>query len=78
MLRCVCYNCSKVLGVREKEKIDEIMRTKNHKSRFNRVFKLSDGIKECDVEKNGCGYQQPKFTKSGLRIIIEFNDENFD
>jgi hypothetical protein len=74
----VCFNCSKVLAPREKEKIDEIMRIKNHKSRFNRVFKMSDGLKECDPEKNGCGYIQPKYTKSGLRIIVEINDENFD
>ena len=61
-----------------KEKRDEIMKVKNHKSRFNRIFKQSDGMKICDPETGGCGYQQPKYTKSGLRIIVEHHDENFD
>jgi len=59
------------------------MRVKNSKSRFNRVFRLADGVKKCDPgdEKSqftGCGYVQPKYTKSGLRIIVEHNDEEFD
>jgi len=63
-----------VLSPREKGKIDEIMRIRNHKSRFNRVFKMSDSVKLCDTDQGGCGYVQPKYTKSGLRIIIEIND----
>ena len=78
VLRCVCYNCSKILAPRDKAKRDDIMKIKNNKSRFNRIFKLSDGMKECDVENGGCSFVQPKYTKNGLRIIIEHHDENFD
>lgn len=56
VLRCVCHNCSKVLSPMEKDKIEEIMRIKNQRTRFSKVFKMSDGTKECDAEKGGCGH----------------------
>ena len=35
---------------------------------------MSDGMKECNAENGGCGHRQPKYTKEGLRLIIEHED----
>ena len=40
----------------EKEKADEIRKIRNQRTRFSKVFKMSDGLKECDAEKGGCGH----------------------
>ena len=53
------------------------MKIRNKKQRFAKVYKLCEGIKKCDVE-GGCGHVQPKFTRNGLRIMVEHNDDNFD
>ena len=76
VLRCVCFNCSRLLL--QKENVDEIRKIKNQKTRFNRVLKYCDGVRTCDPSVGGCGHDQPKFTKTGLRIQIEHMDKNFD
>lgn len=53
-------------------------RHKNNKMRFNKVLKLCDPVKVCDESIGGCSYTQPKFTKSGLRILAEFTDKSYD
>ena len=45
VLRIVCFNCSKLLAPRKKETRDEIMKIKNNKARFNKVFKMGDSVK---------------------------------
>ena len=61
-----------------KEKLSEAIKIRNRKSRHNRVLKICDPIKVCDTAIDGCGYVQPKYSKNGLRLIIEFMDEQFD
>jgi DNA-directed RNA polymerase II subunit RPB1 len=75
-LRCVCFNCSKLLLPKDKEA--ECKRIKHNANRFGRVLKICDTVKECKTDVGGCGRKQPKFTKSGLRIQIEHNDEIAD
>lgn len=55
VLRCVCYNCSRMLI--DKAKMEEIKKIKNHTARFNRATKYCDQIKECVAEGDhgGCG-----------------------
>lgn len=77
ILRCVCFYCSATLA--EKAKLDEIhKRVKNASHRFGRILKLSDGINNCDINRGGCGHKQPKFSKNGLRIQIEYTDDHLD
>jgi len=74
VLRMVCFNCSKILEHHEEKdklKRDMILTVKKGKDRFNRVLKYADGIKAC----SNCSYKQPKFVKSGLRIIAEYQED---
>lgn len=81
-LRCICFNCSKLLIARDKNSNEYKFLTiqKNNKNRFNYCYNqctAKSGIK-CDPDTGGCGYAQPKYSKFGLGIKIEFMDENFD
>ena len=53
ILRCVCYNCSRLL-IDKDIKFRDIMKVKNNKKRQNLIFNLCKGIKECRKK------QQPK------------------
>lgn len=55
-----------------------MLKIKGNKQRFARIYKIREGIKKCDSTTGGCGHTQPKFSKSGLRIIVEHKDENYD
>jgi DNA-directed RNA polymerase II subunit RPB1 len=76
VLRCVCYQCSKILL--DKERHAEIMKIKSQTGRFTRVSKYCDPIHECKQQSGGCGLRKPKYTKVGLGIEIEYKDERFD
>ena len=78
VLRCVCHHCSKLLAPRDDKIREDMMKIRSQKTRFTKVFKLSDGTKECSAETGGCSYVQPKYSKDGLRLMIEYRDENFD
>jgi DNA-directed RNA polymerase II subunit RPB1 len=77
VLRCVCFSCSQLLLSKEDHE-SEIRRTKNYQTRFNKVLRLCDPIRKCDEKAGGCGQDQPKFTKSGLRIQIEEPESQMD
>jgi DNA-directed RNA polymerase II subunit RPB1 len=70
VLRCVCFECSKVLAPRDEKGRKAMMSFKNRTVRFKRVFKASDGLSECKL--NGCGNKQPKYRRKGLRIEVDF------
>ena len=76
VLRCVCFNCSRLLLPKDNE--TEVSRTKNSQSRFNKVLRICDPIQRCEQDLGGCGYQKPKFTKNGLRIMAEYTDQSWD
>jgi DNA-directed RNA polymerase II subunit RPB1 len=75
VLRCVCYNCSRLLLHKDRE--EEIRKVKRA-NRFPKVLKLCDPIKVCSIEEGGCNYIQPKYSKSGLSIKAEHKDPQFD
>ena len=51
------------------------MKCKKASVRFAKVLKASDNIKVCQLETGGCGHEQPKFTKSGLSIKVEYGGD---
>jgi hypothetical protein len=54
VLRCVCFNCSKLLL--HKDLREEMKKIKSYTARFNRVMKNCDSVKVCDESTGGCGY----------------------
>lgn len=83
-LRIVCFNCSKLLVLKDSdpqkcsEQREALLKIKNSKLRFKALQKLTGTSHVCAIESGGCGYRQPKITKGSLRVEIEFRDENFD
>jgi DNA-directed RNA polymerase II subunit RPB1 len=77
VLRCVCYHCSRLLLDKSSEStLNEIKRTRNNKTKFDKVLRVCDKVNLCDELKGGCGYRQPKFTKDGLKIMVEYDKED--
>ena len=60
------------------EERERLLKIKNKKTRFRRMQILADGVASCETEMGGCGYKQPKLRKMGLKIDIEYKDDNFD
>jgi len=48
------------------------------KTKFNYAFQAASSKGYCDPKHGGCGYKQPKLSKEGLGIRVEYLDENFD
>jgi DNA-directed RNA polymerase II subunit RPB1 len=73
IMRCVCFNCSKVLAPRDKDQRDSIGRVRGSKTRFFLVQqKCEKASKICDLNSGGCGMRQPKLSKKGLGIEVEY------
>ena len=55
----------------------KIAKTKYPKQRFYQILKHVEqtSYRECDPEKDGCGYKQPKIAKRSLSITIEHLDQ---
>lgn len=81
-LRTVCFNCSKMLIARDKTGVDYMFlnKCKSAKTRFNYCYTQStkSSVAICDAKSGGCGYKQPKLSKQGIGIKIEYLDDNFD
>jgi DNA-directed RNA polymerase II subunit RPB1 len=81
-LRCVCFNCSRVLLNKSTdeypETVDRLLKIKNAKLRFKALQNLVENVHVCSTEKGGCGYTQPKINKGSLKISLEIRDSNFD
>lgn len=87
LLKCVCFNCSRllvskqILQATQGQITDDkslILRIKNPKLKFGKIFELCNGVSVCNQEHGGCGYKQPRFRKGSLKIEIELRDENYD
>jgi len=76
-LRCVCFNCSKLLISKEKNK--HFLNLSNEE-RWKKVFTLVSKVKRCGDDTNdGCGTMQPKIRKDGLATIFaEWVDSDED
>lgn len=82
-LKCVCFNCSRLLAFKGDEiqrfnEIEAIKKIKNPTARFSRLLQMAGDVTECKSEFGGCGYKQPKFGFKGLQIFVEHRDDNFD
>ncbi|KAL9179832.1 LOW QUALITY PROTEIN: hypothetical protein ACHAXT_007802 [Thalassiosira profunda] len=70
-LRCVCFHCSRVCLEDTDFKFRKAKTIKNRKRRLNAMHELIRGKKKCDH----CNGYQPKYTKVGLHVEIEYADE---
>jgi DNA-directed RNA polymerase II subunit RPB1 len=53
ILRCICFNCSKLLVVKKEKKYSEVMNVKSNKKRQALMFNLCKGIKTCEIKSKG-------------------------
>lgn len=69
VLRCVCFQCSKLLI--SKEKYKQALKMQNQ-HRWKYVFELCKGIKRCGEDtEDGCGCLQPKkIKKEGMSSLF--------
>jgi len=59
ILKCVCFNCSKLLIDESNNSIKNIL-SKPPKARFNLIYEQCQKIKRCGEHNiDGCGYKQP-------------------
>lgn len=72
ILRCVCHFCSKLLAT--EEQIAVLLKIRRRSTRMRTaVSELHKGKKKC-VGLNGCGHDQPKYSREGFRIRAVFED----
>ena len=70
-LRCVCFHCSRITMEDTEYKFRRAKMIKNRKRRLNAMHALIRPKKKCDH----CNGYQPKYTKVGLHVEIEYADE---
>lgn len=84
-LRCVCYSCSRILVDLNEVKAKVAARTKNPKARFYRILDLCQNKKRCEASSlededagrdGGCGCIQPKYSKDGISLTIQMQNEH--
>ncbi|KAL3846076.1 hypothetical protein ACJIZ3_003479 [Penstemon smallii] len=86
VLRCVCFNCSKILADEEDPKFKQAMRITNPKNRLRKIVDacknktMCEGGDDIDVQgqdpvkksRGGCGAQQPKISVDGIKMVAEY------
>lgn len=78
-LRCICFNCSRLLVPKESaafQVLQKIKSSRRLKYAFRECSRLPGTV--CDQQNGGCGFQQPRMSIHGLGISVEQVDENFD
>eukprot|EP00580_Thalassiosira_gravida_P018881 CAMPEP_0201660330 /NCGR_PEP_ID=MMETSP0494-20130426/2988_1 /ASSEMBLY_ACC=CAM_ASM_000839 /TAXON_ID=420259 /ORGANISM="Thalassiosira gravida, Strain GMp14c1" /LENGTH=1751 /DNA_ID=CAMNT_0048138163 /DNA_START=124 /DNA_END=5379 /DNA_ORIENTATION=- len=70
-LRCVCFHCSRIIMEDTEYKFKRAKTIKNRKKRLTAMHVLIRGKKKCDH----CNGFQPKYTRVGLHLEIEYADE---
>ena len=84
VLRCVCFQCSRVLMSKDDPRMRSAMQIKkNMPQRLRKVLDLCSSRGVCqqsdDTElSSGCGASQPKFKLDGLKIMAEFQARKRD
>lgn len=79
ILSCICLRCSKLLVYKNEDEIEEMLRTKSGKARFNEIRKITSLVNYCQRADYGCGVPIPKIkieTKKStatIQIIAETN-----
>ncbi|GJN39639.1 hypothetical protein PR202_gb28770 [Eleusine coracana subsp. coracana] len=88
IMRCVCFNCSKILADEDDTKFKQALKIRNPKNRLKRIYDACKSKKVCaggddlDQEqqdtdepvkkRGGCGAQQPNITVDGMKMVAEF------
>jgi len=83
ILKCVCFNCSKLLVDKDNNLVQNILK-KNPKTRFNEIYELCGKVKRCGENNiDGCGCKQPdRYKVSNIEGIqarwkkLEVNESN--
>eukprot|EP00592_Proboscia_alata_P008987 CAMPEP_0194354350 /NCGR_PEP_ID=MMETSP0174-20130528/2525_1 /TAXON_ID=216777 /ORGANISM="Proboscia alata, Strain PI-D3" /LENGTH=1496 /DNA_ID=CAMNT_0039123271 /DNA_START=499 /DNA_END=4985 /DNA_ORIENTATION=- len=70
-LRCVCFSCGRLVMNEEEYKFKNAKTIIKRKTRLDTFHNLLRNQKKCFV----CGNLQPKYTKVGLHVEIEFSEE---
>ena len=68
LMRCICFRCGKLLVDKYSNEVQEVLKKRKGKGRWNEIFEMSQKIKRCGQEcEDGCGAKQPdKYVKEGL------------
>ena len=79
ILRCTCFNCSRLLINKESPKISSLL-NKSNKHRWNEIYTASQKIDRCGQENGeGCGAKQPEKLKldgvNGLYAVWDVDGE---
>ncbi|KAG2256277.1 hypothetical protein Bca52824_075571 [Brassica carinata] len=82
IMRCVCFNCSKILADEDEHKFKQAMRIKNPKNRLKKILDACKNKTKCEGgdEIDDVQTQQdtdepvkkPKITIEGMKMIAEF------
>ncbi|KAL0833412.1 hypothetical protein Bca101_085301 [Brassica carinata] len=86
IMRCVCFNCSKILAHEEEHKFKQAMKIKNPKNRLKKILEACKNKTKCADDDNleedtdrpvkklrgGCGAVQPKLSIEGMKMIAEY------
>ncbi|XP_065856671.1 DNA-directed RNA polymerase II subunit RPB1-like isoform X2 [Euphorbia lathyris] len=84
IMRCVCFNCSKILADEEEPKFKQAIKIRNSKARLKKILDASKNKTKCeggddiDIEPlkktrcDCCGALQPKLTLDGRKMIAEY------
>ncbi|MHA1682035.1 MAG: DNA-directed RNA polymerase subunit A' [Promethearchaeota archaeon] len=90
ILNCVCFQCGKIRGDTSHPRFQDIVRTVDQKTRFDKMSEFCKKIKVCNttIEKKyrgstkrkfykdhgGCGAIQPEFSRNVMSITLRYKD----
>ncbi|GBE61229.1 DNA-directed RNA polymerase II largest protein [Babesia ovata] len=82
VLRCVCFNCSSLLCAKDDPRVIQIMKLRATALRLNRLVEVCSTLPRCQhatlagSKMKGCGYPQPRYSKEGTSLLIQFTDKH--
>ncbi|XP_015941075.1 DNA-directed RNA polymerase II subunit RPB1-like [Arachis duranensis] len=82
VMRCVCFNCSKILSGQNNKEFKQALKITNPKSRLEMMVNACKNKSFCEGDDgdfedpireghDGCGARQPKLTINGMKMIAE-------
>ena len=76
ILSCICLNCYKLLVYKNEKEIEEMIKNKSPKVRFNEIKKIAKNVTRCAKPNYGCGAHVPKvkIDMASIKIRIEYNN----
>ncbi|CAA0840967.1 DNA-directed RNA polymerase II subunit 1 [Striga hermonthica] len=89
ILRCVCFNCSRILVDEENVNFKQAMKIRNPKSRLRKIVDECRKKSTCETgsepeldseghlkkTKGGCGAPQPKISIDGMKMTAQYKPE---